>query len=284
MVALAVELLTAGSLLIYPTTRLRPGRTRVDAGGRGRAPGPRAAKKEAAAARSRGSRPGARSARPGRNGGPAGLRWPGPLSLVVRPPRPCRGRDRGQRNIAVRVPDLELTRRRRAGPRVHFRQRAGGTLPLLRGGAGGRGGGGGPRAGCGPGPGHRVNHRGPHVHAPAPRARWRDLVGGDRGGFAAERRLIHSSRRRGRAARSVDQRRHPPSELETAPPRNKRRRSSSASPPVRATGSAPNLRSRLRLVESAGARVVGTLIQERKRATRRPSSAAGRSKGRTHVR
>jgi L-threonylcarbamoyladenylate synthase len=131
----------AGSLLIYPTDTL------YALGGRVLDAAAGAAVRRAKGREGRESRclwwprissRRARSPRPGRR---RRTGWPpgsgrGPLSLVLpaaRPPCPGR-RDRGQAgNVAVRVPDLELTRAlcRAAGPLVSTSaNRAGGTPPI----------------------------------------------------------------------------------------------------------------------------------------------------------
>ena len=138
VVALAASLLTAGSLLIYPTDTLYAlgGRVLDAAAGaavrraKGREEGkplPLVAADVAQARALSGAWPEAAARL-------AAHFWPGPLTLVI-PAAPAVPADitAGSGTIAIRVPDLELTRAlcRRTGPLVSTSaNRAGGSPPV----------------------------------------------------------------------------------------------------------------------------------------------------------
>ena len=138
VVAVATSLLSAGSLLIYPTDTL------YALGGRAldavaalavrRAKGREEGKPLPLVAADIDQARGLCSAWPAAADLLAARFWPGPLTLVV-PARPEVPEDvtAGTGKIAVRVPDLELTRAlcRRAGPLVSTSaNRAGGSPPI----------------------------------------------------------------------------------------------------------------------------------------------------------
>lgn len=138
VVALAASLLTAGSLLIYPTDTLYALGGRVlDAAAGGavrRAKGREEGKPLPLVAADLGQARALCASWPEAADQLAARFWPGPLSLVV-PAAPTVPADvtAGSGNIAVRVPDLELTRAlcRQTGALVSTSaNRAGGTPPL----------------------------------------------------------------------------------------------------------------------------------------------------------
>ncbi len=138
VVALAASLLTAGSLLIYPTDTLYAlgGRVLDAAAGAAvrRAKGREEGKPLPLVAADLDQARSLCAAWPETADRLAAQFWPGPLSLVV-PATPAVPGDvtAGSGNIAVRVPDLELTRAlcRQAGPLVSTSaNRAGGTPPI----------------------------------------------------------------------------------------------------------------------------------------------------------
>ena len=138
VVALAASLLTAGSLLIYPTDTLYALGGRVlDAAAGGavrRAKGREEGKPLPLVAADLGQARALCASWPEAADQLAARFWPGPLSLVV-PAAPAVPADvtAGSGHIAVRVPDLELTRAlcRQTGALVSTSaNRAGGTPPL----------------------------------------------------------------------------------------------------------------------------------------------------------
>ena len=138
VVALAASLLTAGSLLIYPTDTLYALGGRVlDAAAGGavrRAKGREEGKPLPLVAADLGQARALCASWPEAADQLAARFWPGPLSLVV-PAAPTVPADvtAGSGHIAVRVPDLELTRAlcRQTGALVSTSaNRAGGTPPL----------------------------------------------------------------------------------------------------------------------------------------------------------
>jgi len=138
VVTLAASLLTAGSLLIYPTDTLYAlgGRVLDAAAGAAvrRAKGREEGKPLPLVAADLDQARSLCAAWPETADRLAAQFWPGPLSLVVPATAAVPGDvTAGSGNIAVRVPDLELTRAlcRRAGPLVSTSaNRAGGTPPL----------------------------------------------------------------------------------------------------------------------------------------------------------
>jgi L-threonylcarbamoyladenylate synthase len=138
VVVLAVELLSAGSLLIYPTDTLYAlgGRALDAAAGRAvrRAKGREEGKPLPLVAADVGQARDLSSAWPEAADRLAERFWPGPLTFVV-PATPAVPAEvtAGSGHIAVRVPDLELTRAlcRRAGALVSTSaNRAGGSPPV----------------------------------------------------------------------------------------------------------------------------------------------------------
>jgi len=138
VVALAASLLTAGSLLIYPTDTLYAlgGRVLDAAAGAAvrRAKGREEGKPLPLVAADLGQARALCASWPEAADQLAARFWPGPLSLVV-PAAPTVPADvtAGSGNIAVRVPDLELTRAlcRQTGALVSTSaNRAGGTPPI----------------------------------------------------------------------------------------------------------------------------------------------------------